>query len=75
MSAIAELERTISNLAPDGLPARLSTYAALQIVDAHTLVVVVFANRNATLIEQTITSHNLGAKEITVGRGVITIKL
>ncbi|WP_136246399.1 hypothetical protein [Mycobacterium intracellulare] len=76
MSAISDLERKLSQLELAGLPdATLSSCAALQIIDAHTLAVVVFDNRNAPLIEQTIAHQNLGVREITIGTHHITIKI
>lgn len=76
MSAISDLQRKLSGLDVAGLPnATMSTCAALQIMDAQTLAVVMFDNRCAPLIEQTIANQNLGAREITVATNHITIKI
>ena len=76
MSAITDLEYKISHLELAGLPnTTVSTYTAMQIMDAHTLAIVVLTNRHAQLIEQTITTQDLGAKQVIADRGVITIKI
>ena len=76
VSAIGDLDRKLCGLELAGLPdATLSGCAVVQIIDAQTLAVVMFDNRNAELIEQTIAHQDLGVREITVATHHITIKI
>ncbi|NMN99082.1 hypothetical protein [Antrihabitans stalactiti] len=76
MGVVADIEHTISNLTLDGLPnVTVGTYTATQILDAHTLAIVVLAHRYSDLIEQTIKDQTLGTTEITALRDVITVRI
>lgn len=76
MSTIRDLEHNVSELTLTGMPSTtVAKHAALQIMDNHTLAVVPFAERYRELIEETLNNQDLGAKEITITRGVITIQI
>lgn len=76
MSTIADLEHRLCALEIAGLPnTTVCTYAAVQIMDSHTLAVVLLSYRHADLIEQTIADQNLVARVSAARNGVITITI
>lgn len=76
VKTIHDLQHNVSVLRLAGLPATtVSQHAALQIMDRRTLAVVPLGNQYTDLIEQAITNQDLGAKDISITRGVITIQI
>lgn len=73
--SITEIAGKLADLEVAGLTGTVSKHAVLQVVDPHTLTVVVFADRDSDLIRQAITKEEFGPQFVTCTRGVITIKI
>jgi len=74
--SIIELERNIHDLELDELGhSTVGAHAALQVIDPHTLAIVVYCGHNAQLIEQAIRGQHYQTKEITSAHEIITITI
>ncbi|MFC3438163.1 hypothetical protein [Nocardia seriolae] len=75
MSTITEVEHTVRALEITELHSTVAAHAATQIVDPHTLAVVVFQDHNAPAVEQTLRHRLPGTTEITSAHGIITLRI